>query len=413
MHAFNKTLALSLSLGLAACSAGSGEPEPEGLINDPAGFAAGEQNGDGSDPMVHIAYLSSDMMKGRNTPSADLNIAASYVKTFLGRHGLTGPNPSDTNGPYAQTFTIGTFNAAGAVAHSDANAPHEFGVSLFEEAFYVDQTMSRTAQDTLSLRYEQAMAAQGLSVGPHQLRPVAELQANATLAGTAQNVLGKLDGTGAKSNEVIVVMAHLDHIGVTTGGVVFNGADDNASGSSTILSIIPALTAAKQSGQLNRSLLFLWTGGEEKGLVGAQFFVDHPIAGIGLSNIAGVINMDMVARWDDQRLSVIDTTTSGSANYFRALLDGANTSMSDPFDKLNRDIAMYIDRQDGWAFMNAGEDVLFLFEGLSNPAGGGSLMPDYHATGDDVDKIITDNGGNKPRRVRDLLVDVVKRASNR
>jgi aminopeptidase YwaD len=413
MHAFKKTLALSLGLGLAACSAGSGEPDHEGLINDPAAFAPGEQHSNGSDPMTHISYLASDLMKGRNSPSADLNTAGAYVRTFLERHGLTGPNPSDANGPYAQTFSIGTFNAAGADAHSDANAPHEFGVTLFQEAFYLDQNMSRTAQDTLSLRYEEAMAARGLSVGPHQLRPVAELQASATVAGTAQNVLGKLNGTGPKSNEVVVIMAHLDHIGTTTGGVVFNGADDNASGSATILSIIPALVAAQQAGQLNRSLLFLWTAAEEKGLVGAQFFVDHPIAGIGLSNISGVINMDMVARWDDQRLSVIDTTTSGSANFFRALLDSANTSMPDPFDKLNRDIATYIDRQDGWAFMNAGEDVLFLFEGLSNPAGGGSLNPDYHATGDDIEKIIADNGGNKARRVRDLLVDVVKRTSNR
>jgi aminopeptidase YwaD len=414
MHAFKKTLAASLSLGLAACSAGSAEPDTEGLTTDPDGFAAGEAYGNGSDPMAHISYLASDLMKGRNSPSADLSNAASYIKVYLTKHGLTGPNPADTNGPYAQTFTIGSFKGADALAHHETDGPHlEFGVKLFEDAFYIDSRMSLTAQDTASLRYEESMTAQGVAVGPHQLRPISELQAAATFAGPVQNVLGKLDGTGTKANEVVLVMAHLDHIGTTTGGTVFNGADDNASGSSVILSIIPGLVAAKQAGQLNRSVLFMWTAGEEKGLVGAQYFVDHPISGIGLSNISGVINMDMVARWDDQRLSVIDTTTSGSANYFRALLESANTAMSDPFDKLNRDIQTYIDRQDGWAFMNAGEDVLFLFEGLSNPNGGGSLNADYHASGDDIDKIISENDGNKPRRVRDLLIDVVKRASNK
>lgn len=411
MYTFKKCLALSLALGLAACSLAGEGLDSSGLDTGHASIAVGEQYGDGSDPMAHITYLASDTMKGRNSPSPDLNNAASYISTFLARHGVAGPNPSDPNGPYAQSFTLSTFNKT--AIHSDAEAPHAFGVTLFEEGFYLDNKMSAAAQDAASRRYEEAMTAKGVSVGTHKLRSVAELSAAATVSGTAQNVLGKLAGTGPKSGEFIVVMAHLDHLGTNSSGTVFNGADDNASGSATILSTIPALVALQQSGQLNRSVLFIWTAAEEKGLVGAQYFVDHPIAGIGLSNIAGVINMDMVGRWDDQRLSIIDTTSSGGANYFRALLDTANTSMSDPFDKMNRDINGYIDRQDGAAFLAKGKDVLFIFEGLSNPAGGGDLIPEYHATTDDIDKIIADNGGKKPRRVRDLLINVVKLAVNR
>ena len=411
MYALKKSLALSIALGLAACSLAGEGPDSTGPDTGHAAIGVGEHYGDGSDPMAHIAYLSSDTMKGRNSPSPDLNNAASYIRTFLGNYGLTGPNPSDPNGPYAQSFTLSTFNKT--ELHSDAEAPHAFGVTLFEEGFYLDKKMSAAAQDAVSHRYEESMAAKGVAVGAHKTRSFAELSAAATVSGTAQNVLGKLAGTGAKSGEIIVVMAHLDHLGTSSSGTVFNGADDNASGSATILSSIPALFALQQSGQLNRSVLFLWTAAEEKGLVGAQYFVDHPIAGIGLSNIAGVINMDMVGRWDDQRLSIIDTTSSGSANYFRALLDSANASMSDPFDKMNRDINGYIDRQDGAAFLKAGKDVLFIFEGLSNPAGGGDLIPEYHATADDIDKIIADNGGQKVRRVRDLLVNVVKLAVNR
>lgn len=424
MHSFKKSLAISLGLGLglglAACSPKSTESSGVEGDTDQAGFVAGEPNGNGADPMAHIAYFSSDMMKGRNSPSSDLANAAGYIKTYLARHGLTDPNPTDAKAPYAQSFTISSFNAADALAggvnhtheQRDLSDPLAFGVTLFEEAFYLDDKLSPSAREAVTQRYKEAMAAEGKTIGT-QTPSLAEMKAEALATGTVQNVIGKLAGTGTKSNEVIVVMAHLDHIGVTSGGTVFNGADDNASGSAVILSTLPALAAASKNGQLNRSVLFFWTAGEEKGLVGAQYFVDHPIAGIGLSNIAGVINMDMVARWDDQRLSVIDTTSAGgSANYFRALLNSANTSLPDPFDTLNRDIDTYIDRQDGWAFLNAGKDVIFLFEGLSNPGGGGSLMPDYHATGDDIDKITADNNGTKPGRVRDLLIDLVKRASN-
>lgn len=435
MRTLTSVLAFSLFLGAAGCgeggsdlSASDSDPDrSEKTDSHEESIAVGEPNGNGSDPMAHIAYLASDTMKGRNSPSADLNNAATYIKAFLSTNGLTGPNPGDTNGPYAQTFTVLSFTEAGLAAH-DPHDPHDhgddaarthasaFGVELFEEAFFLDDQMSLGARQVVDLRYEQAMKAKGKTVAalkPGALRSVKELSSEALLAGPVQNVLGTLTGTGLKSNEVILVMAHLDHIGTTTGGVVYNGADDNASGSATILSAIPALAAAQQAGQLNRSVLFFWTAGEEKGLLGAQYFVDHPIAGIGLSNIVGVVNMDMVGRWDDQRLSVIDTNLAGTPNYLRTILESSNAALPDPFNTLNRDIMSYIDRQDGWPFLNAGEDVLFVFEGLSNAAGGGSLNADYHATGDDIDKIIQDNGGNKPRRVRDLLVGIVKQAANR
>ena len=87
--------------------------------------------------------------------------------------------------------------------------------------------------------------------------------------------------------------------------------------------------------------------------------------------------------------------------------------MTDPFDRLNRDINPYRDRQDGAVFSRKGEDVLFIFEGLSNPKGGGDLIEEYHQPTDDIEKIIEDNGGNKPRRVKDLMVDIIQQATNR
>ncbi|WP_394845083.1 M28 family peptidase [Pendulispora brunnea] len=351
---------------------------------------------DDSDPMTHINYLASDELRGRNAPSADFDKAATYVTDLVKKYGLTGPNPGDSNGAYAQSFQQGALAAdltpegkAAAHVHSrDTREPSSYGSSQFEHGFYIDPKSSSPEASALAAR------------------------SDAVLAGNTHNVLGLLEGTGPKKSEVIVAMAHLDHLGVSSGGAVYNGADDNASGSGVLLSLVPLLAQAKANGELNRSILFIWTAAEEDGLVGSKYFVDHPISGIGLSQIVGVVNMDMVGRWDDQRISVIDTKSDGSTSYLSGLLTQANNALPDPFDRINHDIAAYARRQDGASFYDKNEDVLFVFEGLSNPSGGGDLNADYHRTTDDTAKIISENGGNKPRRVRDLLKGTIKLAAN-
>ncbi|WP_224365252.1 M28 family peptidase [Hyalangium versicolor] len=375
--------------------------------------------GDDSDPMKHITYLASDELKGRDSPSEGLSAASAYAEQLAKKYGLVGPNTQNPADPYQQKFQVfsfagapseGSHGAAAAAGHEHKN----FGNEVFDEGFYLDKDMPAETRELLTQRYEETMKATGRPLAPRsgpmsvdQLREVAQVD------GMAQNTMAMLPGTGPHKDEVIVVMAHLDHIGTGRGGVVNNGADDNASGSAVLMSSIPELAEAQKRGELDRSVLFLWTGAEEKGLVGSQYFVDHPIPGLGLKNIAGVVNMDMVGRWDDQRLSVIDTNSKGQATYFREVVNKANEQLADPFDRLNQDINQYRDRQDGAVFTRKGEDVLFLFEGLSNPNGGGDLIPEYHSPTDDIDKIVRDNGGNKPRRVKDLMVNVIKLASNR
>jgi aminopeptidase YwaD len=374
---------------------------------------------DDSDPMKHITYLASDELKGRDSPSEGLSAASAYVEQLAKKYGLVGPNTQNTADPYQQKFQVFSFVGAPGASSQGAAAEHEhahkdFGHGMFDEGFYLDKDMPAETRELLTRRYEETMKAAGRPLAPRsgpmsvdQLRQVAQAD------GLAQNTMALLPGTGPHKDEVIVVMAHLDHIGTGRGGVVNNGADDNASGSAVLMAALPELAEAQKRGELDRSVLFLWTGAEEKGLVGSQYFVDHPIPGLGLKDISGVVNMDMVARWDDQRLSLIDTNSKGQATYFRDVVTQANQQMADPFDRLNQDINQYRDRQDGAVFTRKGEDVLFLFEGLSNPNGGGDLMPDYHAPTDDVDKILRDNGGNKPRRVKDLMVNVIKLALNR
>jgi aminopeptidase YwaD len=388
-----------------------------GLTITPKGEQPPPPVKDDSDPMKHIEYLASDELAGRDSPSEGLSAASAYAEQLAKKYGLVGPNTLNPADPFQQKFKVFSFAGAPGEEHAwdAAHEPHkDFGHEMFSEGFYLDDNMPLETRELLTRKYEETMKATGRSVAPRTSpMTVDELRQVAQVDGMAQNTMALLPGTGPHKDEVIVVMAHLDHVGVGRNGAVFNGADDNASGSAVLMASIPELAEMQKRGELDRSVLFLWTGAEEKGLVGSQYFVDHPIPGLDLKNISGVINMDMVGRWDDQRLSVIDTNSRGQANYFRDVVKQANQQMADPFDRLNQDINQYRDRQDGAVFTRKGEDVVFMFEGLSNPNGGGGLIPEYHQPEDDVDLIYRDNGGNKPRRVKDLMVNIIQLASNR
>jgi aminopeptidase YwaD len=391
-----------------------------GLTITPKGEQPPPPDKSDSDPMKHIEYLASDELKGRDSPSEGLSAASAYVQEFAKKYGLVGPNTNNPADPFQQKFKVFSFagapgEGAQGVDHEDGHEAHkEFGHDLFSEGFYLEDNMPLETREALTRKYEDSMKAAGRSVAPRSSpMSVEELRQVANVDGMAQNTMALLPGTGPNKDEVIVVMAHLDHVGVGRNGAIHNGADDNASGSGVLMASIPELVEMQKRGELDRSVLFLWTGAEEKGLVGSQYFVDNPIPGLGLKEITGVVNMDMVGRWDDERISVIDTNSRGQANYFRDVISQANQQMENPFDRLNQDINQYRDRQDGAVFTRKGEDVVFMFEGLSNPNGGGGLIPEYHQPGDDTDLIYRDNGGNKPRRVKDLMVNVIKAASNR
>ena len=94
------------------------------------------------------------------------------------------------------------------------------------------------------------------------------------LEGTARNVMGWVRGNDPElSDEVIVVGAHLDHVGINGRGIVYNGADDNASGSAVILEVARCFAEGNPP---KRSILFQWYAGEEQGLLGSKHWVKNP-----------------------------------------------------------------------------------------------------------------------------------------
>jgi aminopeptidase YwaD len=143
----------------------------------------------------------------------------------------------------------------------------------------------------------------------------------------ASNVVGILDGSDpVLKNEVIVVGAHYDHLGrggegslAPKEGDIHHGADDNASGTAGLLEL--ARIFSEQYPRPRRTIVFIAFSGEEEGLLGSNYYVNHPI--VPLPNTVAMINMDMIGRMKDNKLIVGGV---GSAQEWRQLITAANAS---------------------------------------------------------------------------------------
>jgi Zn-dependent M28 family amino/carboxypeptidase len=167
-----------------------------------------------------VGVLAHDSMRGRATPSAELELTATWVAAQLER---AGAQPAGEDGGFLQRFPV----------RGDTTAP---------------------------------------------------------------NVVGVVPGREPRlAGEYVLVVAHMDHVGVggaENGDVIYNGADDNASGTAGLIVLAEAL--ATMQPRLRRSVLFLVTSGEERGLLGARWFASHPT--VALDSAVALINLDMIGR---------------------------------------------------------------------------------------------------------------------
>lgn len=141
----------------------------------------------------------------------------------------------------------------------------------------------------------------------------------------AWNVVGILDGADPTlKNETIVIGAHYDHLGhggadslAAREGEIHHGADDNASGTAGVLELARLLAAQKP--RPRRTIVFIAFSGEEEGLLGSNYYVNHPI--LPLANTVAMINMDMIGRLKDRSLIVGGV---GTAEGWRAMVEARN-----------------------------------------------------------------------------------------
>jgi len=150
--------------------------------------------------------------------------------------------------------------------------------------------------------------------------------------GHGENVVGILEGSDpVLKNEFVVMSAHLDHIGLSAplpdGHNVNNGADDDGSGSTGLLAIARVYAEGAAKGMRpKRTLIFLWNGGEEKGLLGSQYFAEFPP--IDLGKVVADLNMDMIGRTKNAN-SVDPNATHVLVDPGEVLLIGPNVSSDD------------------------------------------------------------------------------------
>jgi Zn-dependent M28 family amino/carboxypeptidase len=215
----------------------------------------------------------------------------------------------------------------------------------------------------------------------------------------SQNVLGVLPGEGALAGQWVIVGAHYDHIGwkevAPDSIVVFNGADDNASGTALLMEMARVLTREVERIPLGaegrRSIMFQAYGAEEAGLIGSTYFCQVPT--VPMDSIVAMLNFDMVGRLRDNELILIGSSSStgwadivAEANVESLLITYSETS---------------INRSDQRCFYEWGRPVLFFHTGLH---------AQYHTAHDDVELINRDGMLSVGEVGLAVLLDVATRA---
>jgi Zn-dependent M28 family amino/carboxypeptidase len=235
---------------------------------------------------------------------------------------------------------------------------------------------------------------------------------------TTQNVVAVFEGSDpVLKNEYVALGAHYDHVGVgipVRGDAIYNGADDDGSGTTALLAIAEALAKART--RPKRSVLFVWHAGEEKGLWGSRYFTTYPT--LPLEQIVTQINIDMIGR----------SKKEGDTNVRNAELSGPNeiyvigskmmsTELGELTESVNKqylnltydyryddpgDPNRFFFRSDHYNYARKGIPIVFFFDGEHE---------DYHKPGDSVDKIDFAKMEKVTRTIYLTLWEVANRAA--
>ncbi|MCW3114562.1 MAG: family peptidase [Segetibacter sp.] len=347
----------------------------------------------GSYEIKEIIFASYGIVDSVRNDYEGLDVKGKWVLVFEGTPGSQSP-VTDRRSPYSSRAKVEQASKLGA-----------------KGVFIMSSDFPKRAQDTKGAMYLKKPATANvpaitvssnlahllLGLNPAQLLqsiknvPSGAYSAEAeftinkrTLLLQSSNVVALLPGTD-KADEYVLITSHYDHLG-TRGKEIFFGADDDGSGTTSVLEIAEAFAKAKNEGHgPRRSIVFMTVSGEEKGLLGSEFYSEHPV--FPLNKVSVNLNIDMVGRIDpkykgdslnyvyiigDDKLSTDLAPITDSLNkaYTRIQLDRRFNDLKDP----NR----YYYRSDHYNFAKNGVPVIFYFNGTH---------ADYHRSSDTVDKI--------------------------
>ena len=199
----------------------------------------------------------------------------------------------------------------------------------------------------------------------------------------SENIWAFIEGS-EKPDEIVVISAHYDHVGMKN-GEIFNGADDDGSGTVALLEIAQAFQKAKKEGHgPKRSILILHVTGEEHGLHGSRYYTENPL--FPLANTVADVNIDMIGRRDENHKDSNNYIYLIGSDYLSTDLYNICENVNTKFTKLNLDYKFndradknrFYYRSDHYNFAKNGIPSVFLFNGVH---------ADYHKQSDEVDKI--------------------------
>lgn len=199
----------------------------------------------------------------------------------------------------------------------------------------------------------------------------------------SENIWAYIEGS-EKPDEILVISAHYDHVGIQN-REVYNGADDDGSGTVALLEMAKVFAKAKKEGHgPKRSILFLHVTGEEHGLHGSRYYSENPL--FPLVNTVADINIDMIGRRDTEHAKTNNYVYVIGADRLSSDLHNAVISQNDKYIKMDLDFKFndpkdpnhFYERSDHYNFAKHGIPAVFFFNGVHE---------DYHGKDDIAEKI--------------------------
>jgi len=307
----------------------------------------------------HLSFIASDLLEGRATPSRGLDIAAEYIAAQFRRAGVEPAGDANEAGEreYFQTavWVIGAKNG--------------------------DNVEVATKDGSMKMRMRGPQLDQLIQAGLISKTPPAGDQTQEVQSFKTRNVVGILRGSDPVLKDTyVLVTAHYDHIGIRSGvegDNINNGANDDGSGTVSVIELASALASMKT--RPKRSIVFMTVFGEERGLLGSRYYGRHPI--FPLEKTVADVNLEHVGRTDDSEGDKTGTATltgfdfSDMGPIFKAAgeLTGVNVY------KHEKNSDAFFGRSDNQAMADAGVPAHTLCVAF--------IFPDYHNVGDHWDKI--------------------------
>ncbi len=321
----------------------------------------------------HLSFLASDLLEGRNTPSKGLDLAAEYIAAQFRRAGL-----EPAGDPAAKSYFQSSEWTVGEVTD-------RFVTLVTDEG----KQRLRATKDQLR--------AYGIDVSA--LPPASDPQAPRPKV-TLRNVIGLLPGSDPALRETyVLVSGHYDHIGVRPDGEgdrINNGANDDGSGTVSVLELAAALATMKP--RPKRSLVFIAWFGEEKGLQGSRYYGRHPL--FPLDKTVAMVNLEHMGRTDDSEGAQLSSATMTGFDFtdLGPIFQAAGEKTGIRVYKHEKNSDAFFPRSDNQALADAGVPAHTLCVAF--------IFPDYHAVGDHWEKVDYENMARVNRMIALALVTI-------